>query len=240
MLRADLDIDALGAALRANGRLVIPNVLQTEVAAKLRDCLDHTLPWELAYRDTRYSPEHQSQRLSQADFQALGPRRAAALRAEILDQARDYFQYLYQYFNIGQGMKSAQPPGSYLYDLYEFLQSDVFLAPIRRLCATPELNQVFAHATMYTAGNFLKAHEDIVPNRDRRYAYVLGLTRGWQADMGGLLHFLDDQDRITDTVVPGFNSLTLFAVPARHLVSTVAPWVTTPRLAITGWLMVSD
>lgn len=240
MLRADLDIGALGASLQANGRLVISDVLDTEVATRLRDCLDHSLPWALAYRDVRYSPEHQSQRLSQADFQALGPGRAAALRAEILVQARDYFQYLYQYFNIGEGMRSGQPAGLYLYEFYNFLQSDEFLEPIRKLCATPELNKVFAHATLYTAGNFLKVHEDIVADRDRRYAYVLGLTHGWQADMGGLLHFLDDHDRITATIVPRFNSLTLFAVPARHLVSTVAPWVTTPRLAITGWLMVGD
>ncbi|MGB5542548.1 MAG: 2OG-Fe(II) oxygenase family protein [Gammaproteobacteria bacterium] len=238
MLRADLDIDALGARLRADGRLVIPEVLDHGVATSLCDSLGRNLPWELAYRDNRYSPEHQSQRMSQADFRALGPARAAALQREVLDQAREHFQYLYQFFNIPEGIRSQQPPGLYLYDFYKFLQSDAFLGPIRELCGTPELNHVFAHATLYSAGNFLKVHEDIVPNRDRRFAYVLGLTRGWQADMGGLLHFLDERDQITDTVVPGFNSLTLFAVPTRHLVSTVAPWVNTPRLAITGWLMV--
>jgi len=238
MLNKDLSLQNFRGALETDGRVVIPDVLETEVAERLATCLTTELPWELAYRDARFSPEHQAQRMSQTQFKALGPKQAAALQIQILDHARDQFQYLYQHFNIGEGMRSGQPPDLYVYDLLRFLQSDAFLQPARDLTGDASLNHVFAHATLYTPGSFLKVHEDIVDNADRRYAYVLGLTRGWQADMGGLLHFLDEDDTVTATLVPGFNTLTLFSVPARHLVSSVAPWVRSPRLAITGWLMV--
>ena len=238
MLTRDLPLDELGAKLRTEGRVVIPDVLQNRVAERLRECLERDLPWELAYRDVRFSPEHQAQRLSQAEFHDLGPARAAALRAQIHDQAREHFQYLYQHFRIDEGRRTGQPPDLYVYDFFDFLESDAFLGPARALTGDDSINHIFAHATLYTAGNFLKVHEDVVGSADRRFAYVLGLTRGWQADMGGLLHFLDDRDRVTATVMPGFNTLTVFRVPARHLVSTVAPWVRRPRFAITGWLMV--
>lgn len=238
MLARDLPWDQFRTTLRTEGRVVVPDVLEADAADRLRACLERDLPWELAYRDLRHSPEHQAQRLTQEEFRALGPARQAALQAQIHGQAREHFQYLYQHFRIDEGRRTGQPPGLYVYDFLDFLESEAFLAPARALTGDRAINHVFAHATLYTAGSFLKAHEDVVANADRRYAYVLGLTRGWQADMGGLLHFLDDQDRVTATAMPGFNTLTVFSVPARHLVSAVAPWVRTPRFAITGWLMV--
>ena len=35
--------------------------------------------------------------------------------------------------------------------------------------------------------------------------------------------------------MPRYNTLSLFKVPAPHVVSLVAPWAQAPRLAITGW-----
>ena len=171
-------------------------------------------------------------------LQAMGPKAAAALRAQVLHQARDHFQYLYQHFNINGGRSTDNPPALAIYDLLEFMLGEEFLGFARRLTGTPELDDLYAHATLYTAGSFLKIHEDVTPAQDRRYAYVLGLTRGWRADMGGLLHFLDDEGNVVETVVPRYNSLTIFRVPMPHLVSMVAPWVQEPRLAVTGWLLV--
>jgi len=34
-----------------------------------------------------------------------------------------------------------------------------------------------------------------------------------------------------------WNTLSLFAVPAGHAVSLVAPWAAQDRLAVTGWLL---
>lgn len=182
--------------------------------------------------------EHQQQRMTQAQFAALGPAGAQALQAQVLDQAREHFQYLYHHFDLAGGRNNADPPGLFLYELLDYLESPVFMDVIRSLTGTPELDDVYAHATMYTPGNFLKVHEDVTTGDDRRFAFVFGFTRDWRPDMGGLLHFLDEEDRVTATFVPGFNALMLFAVPARHLVSVVTPWADRPRLAVTGWFKV--
>ena len=40
---------------------------------------------------------------------------------------------------------------------------------------------------------------------------------------------------VVDTLLPRWNTLSLFAVPTDHCVSLVAPWAGQDRLAITGW-----
>lgn len=66
--------------------------------------------------------------------------------------------------------------------------------------------------------------------------YVLNLTRIWRPDWGGTLHFMEQDGRVTETVTPKFNTLTLFTVPALHYVAPVAPYAIAERYSITGWL----
>lgn len=66
---------------------------------------------------------------------------------------------------------------------------------------------------------------------------MLNLSCAWNADWGGLLQFIDDDGRVLDSFLPRWNTLSLFAVPAGHAVSRVAPWAGQERLAITGWLL---
>jgi len=238
MLKSSLDperLDGLADTLASQGRIVIPQIFQPDVAGRLFDELRERLPWRLAFRDTRVTGEHQQQLMTQEEFAALGPGKAQALRAQVIRQARDHFQYLYHHFDLAGGRRNDEPPGLFLYKLLDYLESPAFMEVIRTLTGTPELNDTYAHATLYSPGNFLKIHEDVTDGDDRRYAFVFGFTRDWVPDMGGLLHFLDDAGQVTETVVPGFNSLTVFAVPTSHLVSAVAPWADQPRLAVTGW-----
>jgi Rps23 Pro-64 3,4-dihydroxylase Tpa1-like proline 4-hydroxylase len=240
MLNPALDAEALAARLGDTGRIVIHDVFTPPVAQRIHRDLVKQVPWRLAYLDTRVTGEHQNQQLTQEQFAAMGPQKAAALRGQILSQARDNFQYLYQHFNIAGGQRTGESSGLFLHELLDYLRGDGFPEFARRLTGVGEINDVYAHATLYTAGNFLKTHEDVAPDDDRRFAYVFGFTRNWTADMGGLLHFVDDEGRVVETCLPGFNTLTLFRVPAPHLVSMVAPWVREPRLAVTGWLRVED
>ena len=94
-----------------------------------------------------------------------------------------------------------------------------------------------AQATRYRAGHFLKLHDDFNAEEGRLYAYVINLTREWKADWGGLLQFLDAEGRVIDTLMPRWNSLSIFRVPAPHVVSLVAPWAEGERLAVTGWML---
>jgi SM-20-related protein len=238
LLNPDLDIESLSRRLAGTGRIVIRDVFTPDAARRIHEELATGIPWRLAYLDTRVTGEHQNQQLTQEQFVAMGPQKAAALRGMIFIQARDSFQYLYQHFNLGGGQLTGETQGLFVSDLMDYLRGEDFQGFARRLTGVEELDDIYAHATLYTAGNFLKVHEDVTASDDRRFAYVFGFTRNWQADMGGLLHFLDDRGRIVETLVPGFNMLTLFRVPTSHLVSMVAPWVREPRLAVTGWLRV--
>ena len=178
--------------------------------------------------------------MTQEQFAALGPQNAAALRGQIIHQAKDDFQYLYQHFNIGGGQKTHQCPGLLLYEFYDYLRGPGFMGFARSLTGNKALNDIYAHATLYTEGNFLKLHEDVTDNDDRRFAYVFGFTRDWKSDMGGLTHFLDDNGAVVETLVPDFNTLMIFSVPAPHLVSQVSPWVRQSRYSVTGWLLVES
>ena len=65
---------------------------------------------------------------------------------------------------------------------------------------------------------------------------MLNLSRDWRADDGGLLLFLGADGRVNDTLVPRYNTLSIFRVPQAHAVTLVAPWAASDRLAITGWM----
>lgn len=238
VLNAELKVASLADEFGRSGRIVIPDALEASAAERIYRCLKGQLPWRLAYRDTRVSGEHQQQQLTREQFRAMGAEGVAALRAQVLRQARDHFQYLYQHFNINGAWRAQDPPGLVLYEFLDYMLGGEFLGFARRLTGAAELDDVYAHATLYAPGHFLKTHEDVTPADDRRCAYVFGFTRDWRADMGGLLHFLDGSGRVAETRVPGFNTLTLFRVPTPHLVSMVSPWVDRPRLAVTGWLLV--
>ena len=98
-----------------------------------------------------------------------------------------------------------------------------------------ELVMVGAQATRYLPGQFLRLHDDHHAVENRRYAYVVNLSRDWEADWGGMLHFVAADGSVEEVFMPRFNSLSLFRVPHRHFVGLVSPWAKQPRLAITGW-----
>ncbi|MGK2285430.1 2OG-Fe(II) oxygenase [Pedomonas sp. V897] len=114
--------------------------------------------------------------------------------------------------------------------------SEPFLDIGRRLCDDPDICFADAQACRYGPGNFLTTHDDKIPGKHRRAAYVLNLTPAWRPDWGGLLLFHDDSGAVTRGLVPAFNVLNIFRVPTPHSVSTVAPFAPARRYSITGWL----
>lgn len=235
MLNPDLDTQALAGELAETGRLVIRELLEPEAAQRIHETMKTQVPWRLGFRDVRCEGREQERVLTREEMAALSPADRQALRELVFGQARSHFQYLYQFLDLNEARDAGDPPGLFLYEVLDYMESADFLDFARALTGDEDLAGVLAHATRYTAGSFLKLHEDVARYDTRRFAYVLGLTPEWSADYGGLLHFLDDEGRIVETVMPGFNTLTVFRVPVPHLVSTVAPWVRAERLAITGW-----
>jgi Rps23 Pro-64 3,4-dihydroxylase Tpa1-like proline 4-hydroxylase len=105
----------------------------------------------------------------------------------------------------------------------------VFGAVRARIAALSD-RPVDAHASWYGPGCFLSAHDDAGPDETREQAWVLHMARDWHAEHGGLLRFAGGE-----TIVPGFNMLTLFDVPREHEVTSVAADAPAGRYALAGW-----
>jgi hypothetical protein len=89
-------------------------------------------------------------------------------------------------------------------------------------------------------GDFLRVHTDDLLNR--RFAYVLYLSRDWTPICGGALHLVGP-DGHTTVVEAEYNSLVLFDVTlgTRHFVAPIEPAAgLKARLSISGWLMKPD
>jgi len=231
LLDPALDVDALAAAFADSGRIQIEGALRPEVADLLHDCLATEVPWCLAFRDA-----DGPRKLWPEEMQALGPAEREALEASIAEQARNGFQFRYDSFMMISAYKEKRHPGLALHRVVELINSHAWLDTMRRITGLGAIRRADAQATRYVAGHFLRHHDDVMEEQGRLAAYVINLTRDWQADWGGLLQFLDGNGEVTDTFMPRFNTISLFRVPAEHFVSPVANFVAGSRYAITGWL----
>lgn len=238
MLNPDLERTAIHQQLRDTGRVAIGSALQPDVADSLHACLSTEIPWRLSCYDNRREPRERALKLAPAELAAMSPEQRHALQQQVMRQARDQFQYVYQSFDLLEGFRNRENPGMFAYRLMQYFAEDAFFQFVHDVTGDTAINRIDGHATRYAAGHFLKLHGDESSFEQRRFAYVLGMTRDWHPDMGGLLHFLDDRGAVCESFTPSFNTLTLFRVPAPHVVSYVAPWVTGERLSITGWFTV--
>jgi Rps23 Pro-64 3,4-dihydroxylase Tpa1-like proline 4-hydroxylase len=236
VISTTLDPAPWRARLRAEGRMQVEDYLQPEAAQRLRDCLLHEVPWTLALRDAQ-GPRT----LDHAACAAMGEAAMARLLADVAGSAgasgEDAFRFAYDSYMMVTAYQEQRDPGLLLHRVLELFNSPEYIGFLRHLTGDARVRRVNAQATRYRPGHFLRYHTDADSSEGRLYAYVLNLSRDWQADWGGLLQFIDDDGRLVDTFLPRWNTLSLFAVPAGHAVSLVAPWARGDRLAITGWLL---
>ena len=230
MINNDLLLEPWRARLRAHGRVQIPGFLQEPSALRLHQCLREEVPWETAQRSDAVLADGQDRSPppgSAADEVALA---ATCLRA------REGFEFYFDRYRMIDARRDGTDPQLVLHAVVDFLNSPQFLEFARQLTGDPAIRMVSAIGVRYRAGHFLRAHNDLANDEDRAFAYVINLSRQWSPDWGGLLHFLDpEQRRVVDTFTPLWNSLSLFRVPQPHVVSLVAPWAGSARYSITGW-----
>lgn len=230
MINNDLLLEPWRARLRAHGRVQIPGFLQEPSALRLHQCLREEVPWETAQRSDAVLADGQDRSPppgSAADEVALA---ATCLRA------REGFEFYFDRYRMIDARRDGTDPQLVLHAVVDFLNSPQFLGFARQLTGDPAIRMVSAIGVRYRAGHFLRAHNDLANDEDRAFAYVINLSRQWSPDWGGLLHFLDpEQRRVVDTFTPLWNSLSLFRVPQPHVVSLVAPWAGSARYSITGW-----
>lgn len=233
MIRDDIPLAPIRDELRRIGRVQVPDYLQPNAAERLRECLLREVPWSLSLCDSQ-GPRV----LAQDDYGALDADQKQALYRRIaVEGAPDQYRFAFDSYLMPRAYFEGRSPDLLLHAVFEFLNSPQYVAFMRALTGDARVSRVDAQATAYRPGQFLRTHNDEHSGAGRLYAYVLNLTRRWQADWGGLLGFIDDDGRVIDTFMPRWNALTLFRVPVRHAVSMVMPWAQDERLAITGWLL---
>lgn len=229
-LNSALDRAALAREFSIGKRIQVHNYLTPQSAERLFTCLSSETQWRLVYYDGEKPVQ-----LTQAQLKAMTPARQAGLEREILERARNDYQYVYYTYPILETYKAGQDSGHFLHRYLEFVNSEPVLELIRAITGIPEILKGDGQATLFERGQFLKLHVDEDIGEGWRAAYVLNLTKTWQRDWGGLLQFFDATGNVEVAFLPAFNVLNMFAVPQDHSVSYVTPFAAGPRYSITGW-----
>lgn len=228
-INPNLDQDAIARQIAARGRVLVREFFTPQVAQALFDAL-HTVDWDLSYRSQAGDVLLTGAQLRQLDLPGRD-----ALAQQIQAVATRGFQF--SFFSHSLVHSALAGRTDLLARFVRWMADEEFLGYMRKLTGQAELDRLYAQATMYRAGSFLREHDDHVEAEDRRVAYVINLTRDWRPDWGGLLHFCDHKMEVVETFTPHYNSLSLFLVPQNHFVSQVVPFANGERFAITGWLI---
>ena len=174
--------------------------------------------------------------LDRANQAKLGAADRAQLDAAVNAGGRSGFQHRYESIRVADEPEVRSRSVSLLDRFAIFMSSSPALDMLRDITGMDDVDFVDAQATGYRPGDFLTAHHDEVPGKNRRAAYVLGLSRDWRTEWGGLLLFHDGRNDVEAGLLPRFNCLNLFAIPRIHSVSQVASYAGGTRLSVTGWL----
>lgn len=226
------DVAELAARYREKGRVVVSGLLQDDVASRLGVALQQWPDWALV---TRIGAQHRD--FDAREMARMDHARRAGFDELVATEARKGFQYLYERWPLYDPDYDVSLDVADLEAVRQMLRGGDFIRLAREVTGQDRIDFADGQLTRYRRGHFLTNHDDEAEGKHRIAAYVLGMTPGWKPDYGGQLQFLgDDGASVVDVLVPGFNTLSIFAVPQPHLVSAVASFVQASRLSITGWL----
>lgn len=229
-LNSALDLPALAATYRRDGRVVIDELLSPGAALLLAAHLRQRTDWRKLVLSGDRVVE-----FDRPGWAAIPPDRAQALSLAVYAAARQGFQFQFESIRVPDAKADRAVDGTPLGIFARWISSTEILAMLRAITGTDDVVFTDAQATAYAPGDFLTAHDDAVPGKHRRAAYVFGLTPEWRPEWGGLLLFHQAHGALS-AVAPGFNRLTLFRVPQDHSVSEVTRAAPARRYSITGWL----
>lgn len=228
------DIATYAAAYARTGRVHIPNLLRESDARRLHDALANRTPWHMLVVHNG----HREIALDQ--WNAIPPVQKLAMEESFAQGARvpNSFRARFLTAHLSKDGEPYAGPVPELAALTRFLNSEAFLGFARAVTADRAIRLADVHASCYRPGDFLGRHNDHLDEKDgiRAAAYILNLTPVWSAEWGGLLNFLRADGHVDGAFTPTWNALNFLKVPQLHFVSTVAPFVTAPRLSVSGWV----
>jgi SM-20-related protein len=230
-LNPRLDVPRIADRFRSSGRLQIDDFLTTDSAVGLRDYLERSEDWRHIFNMDDHTIEVPS-----ADWDATEDARRNPILRRMDEVAAYDFQYQYDTIRVPDGATDRAASGTLIDAFAQFLSSEAVLRTLMQITGSNDLTFADCQATRYRPGDFLTPHDDELEGMNRRFAYVLSLTDGWLPRWGGLLHFVDSEGGVEETITPRFNALSLFAIGQSHYVSQVATYAPIPRISVTGWL----
>lgn len=230
-LNSSLDLQRAAETYARRGIVQIADVFEAPVADAIEATLAGPLPWRVLLTDENDRPAH----FSNAEMQALGREKVNAMFKDALARARQNRGFLYNTYPMIEAYLKGWDKGHPIHALTEFINSAEFLGLGRAVTGIAGITKADAHATAYHPGHYLTRHLDHGEDHERRAAYVLGFSRGWQPDWGGLLLFLSDRQDVTEGYLPRFNVLTIFDIKYLHTVTQVSSFAGGVRRSVTGW-----
>ncbi len=230
-LNPDHDVAQYARDYQRDGLIRIQNLFPDDIADGIYQVLSRATPWHLVHSDAQGA--HAYYRPHEWDSKP-GPEKQKLIQ-DTLIRARDGFAYLYFCYPMIDALLEKRDPDWQLHALTEFMNSDEMLDFTRTVTGEPSVIKHDAQATQYSRGHFLNIHDDTGTKAERRAAYVMGFSKNWRSDWGGHLLFLDGDD-VEQGFAPSFNTLTLFKVPRRHVVTQVTNFAGAGRFSVTGWL----
>jgi SM-20-related protein len=226
-----LDVERLRQAYARDRRVRIAPFLAGDGAARLQAHLAEREDWRLVLNAGEKVYE-----MDRAGQAALSDAQRAELDRKVTAAAARHFQFRFESIRVSDDAVERRNRASLLDHFALFMSSAEVVDVLRRITGAADVTFLDAQATRFGAGHFLTAHDDDVEGKNRRVAYVLGLTGEWRPDWGGLLLFHDPEGDIDRGLAPRFNALSIFGLPMQHSVSYVTPSAPHPRVSITGWL----
>ena len=233
MMRLDPSIDVAAARehFSAHGHVqVMPWLVEADAVA-----LEAELRGRSDWREVINSGDKVFE-LDRENQAKLGDDGRARLDAAVNAGAQTGFQHRYESIRVPDDPALREASSFLLDEFARFMSSPETLGLLNAVTGIADADFADAQATGYRPGDFLTAHHDEVPGKNRRAAYVYGLSRNWRTEWGGLLLFHGDTGDVEHGLVPRFNCLNLFRIPRDHSVSQVASYAGDVRLSITGWL----
>ena len=231
MLNPNLDIDALASEYALDDRLRIENLLDPDFAERLHAACRDDVPYEYICH-----VDGENVVIPEDKLRGLSPRDQQELQNNLLKAASDGVGFFYSGYQMRRAQIDADDDKlAFLHQMFDFVNSEEMLSFIASISGRSDLNSADAHFTRYTPGQFLTRHKDDITAEGRRIAYVMGFSKDWHPDWGGLLNFYEDDGSGRDFWIPAFNSLSLFDVRHVHSVSYVTPFAKQQRLSLTGW-----
>jgi len=231
MLNPKLNTKQLAEEFKLDERVRIQNILDPDVAEQIREYCLTEVPYEFVH-----FREGKNQSWSGSDVNGKTQTEMRKVQADIWREARKGIGFQYSGYMMRRADKgSSNEKLRFLHSVFEYLNGDEMLNFVRRVTGTDDLYSADAQYTRYIAGQFLTRHRDIVSGNDRRIAYVLGFSKNWHPDWGGLLQFYEEDGTPRNAWTPQFNCMNLFGIRHIHAVTYVTPFAGEPRLSLTGW-----